>query len=150
MYIIERLNEVILTQYHIEIISNVNVFEHPFGAEDDKFVEVYDNPSAKYTSDQEHLTTDLLDYILEYIDLIVGVKLTPQQLKEKLGSAEEPVGFWLSILAKYDGHEPSKAELKKWERGELIIYAHDISIDVVINGSKISNTILFDLMFGGE
>lgn len=150
MYIIERLNEKILENYHILITSDVSIFESLVGDGIGTLTKHYYNPTAHYTSDAEHLTSDLAVYIMDYVDLMGGVVITEDDLKQKLRESQHHTGFWFSFQANRNQEDPTENELQKWKAGELDLYTHEVSVVVSINGSKISNTILHDLMFGGE
>ena len=150
MYIIDRLNEVILERYHILIESNVSVFEHGHNSVEARFVDNYDNPSATYTSDVENLVTDLKTYLSEYIELIVGLIVLPEDLKQVISDEEQHTGFFLTCYMNEWDNYPTVEEFERWTDGECFLYVNDVSIMVSINGSKISNAILYDLIFGGE
>ena len=150
MYIIDRLNEVILEKYHILIESDVSVFEHTHNSEEARFVDNYTNPSASYTSNVDNLVCDLKTYLLEYIELIAGSIVFPDDLKTIIAEEEQHVGFFLTNYINDQGHCPSVEEFERWTNGGCLLYVHDVAITVSINGSKISNTILYDLIFGGE
>ena len=131
MYIIDRLNKTILETYHIHIASEVYVF-----ADDSEtttnLVEFYHNPSATYQSNTNQLPYDLKAYILDYIDLFVGLTITPETLKETIESEKQTDGLWLSTN----------------DDGSLQVY--DTLITITINGTKLSNIILYALIFGVE
>ena len=150
MYIIDRLNEVILEKYHILIESDVSVFEHGHNSKEARFVDNYANPSASYTSDVDNLVCDLKTYLLEYIELIAGLIVFPDDLKTIIAEEEQHTGFFLTNYMNDRDHYPSVEEFERWTNGECFLYVHDVAITVSINGSKISNTILYDLIFGGE
>lgn len=130
MYIVDRLNEVILESYHIQIESEVCVFEEDKPTSN--LVDFYHNPSATYKSHTNHLPYDLKAYLLDYIELFVGLTITPQTLKETIELEKQNDGFCLSTS----------------DDGSLQVY--DTFITVTINGTKLSNIILYAVIFGIE
>lgn len=147
MHIIDRLNEKILGGYHILIESDVSVFEHGYDSVCDQFIENYSNPSAKYTSDTKRLSVDLKASLLEYLDLMVGVVVFPDDLKKIIFEEPQHTGFFLTVLLNTSDQYPTDVEIEKWKYNLYVLNVHDVLISVSINGSKIPNSILHDLIF---
>jgi hypothetical protein len=147
MYIIDRLNDAILQQYHVMITSSVSVFEDGFKNEECKFLGNSQNPDAKYITDADNIVEDLKEFILDYIDTFVDTDMSESTLYDIIASEEEPYGFYLSSTLTERNNQPTDAETAAWEDGKIFLYNHEFLINVVINGSKISNEILLDLIF---
>lgn len=149
MYIIDRLNETILEQYHIVISSTVNVFENHHADDNLRLTDSYSNPDATYTSDTENLVEDLMGFVIEYIELLGSIQITPAMLYESISNEKDHTGFWFLELLNKHADKPSSEEMISWQKCHEPLYNYDTQVVVSINGAKISNAILMDLMFTG-
>lgn len=147
MYIIDRLNETILQQYHIVISSSVNVYEVNGVTGEGRFISNYVNPDAKYVVEADDLVDELLDIILDYIENIADVEITTDELYDSIVDEEEKIGFWVINTLNDRNHVATQAETEAWLEGKQFLYDHEIAFTISINGAKITNEILQDLMF---
>ena len=147
MYIIDRLNETILEQYHVVISSSVNVYEVNHVTGEGKFITHYVNPDAKYITDAENVVDELLEIILDYVETIVDMDIEADDIYDAINDEEEKLGFWIINTLNEREHPPTQKEIELWEDGSIFLFDHEIAFTVSISGAKISNEILNDLMF---
>jgi len=147
MYVIDRLNETILEQYHVVVSSNVNVYEVNHRTGEGKFITNYVNPDAKYVIEAEDVVDELLETIIDYVETIADMEVDEDAIYDAIHDEEEKVGFWLINTLNEKEHPPTEKEIEQWKDGSLFLYDHEIAFTVTINGAKISNEILQDLMF---
>lgn len=149
MYIIDRLNETILEKYHVVISSSVSVFENHHSDENLRLIDHYSNPDATYTTDAENLVGDLLGFVTEYIELLGSIHITPEMLYESISTEVDHIGFWIMEILNKHANKPTSEEMLSWQKDREPLYNYDTQVVVSINGTKISNAILMDLMFTG-
>lgn len=144
---IEKLNERILQQYVVTIMSESLTFEYNRGIGEGKRVSKQTNMSKNFKTDQETIFTYLMDFIEEYIELILFMDFDKETLHNAIFASEDEYTFWLFSYVDSNDVKPTKKQIEKWENGEEQLFIQKYGITIKINGVWINNSLIHDLLF---
>lgn len=144
---IEKLNELILQQYVVTIMSETLTFEYNCGIGEGKRVSKQTNISKNFKTNQKTIFKYLMDFIEEYIELILFMDFDKETLHNAILTSNDEYTFWLFSYVDSNDLKPTKKQIEKWENGDEQLFIQKYGITIKINGIWINNSLIHDLLF---
>jgi len=145
--VIDKLNETILKQYNVSITAEITIFKDNYESQEGEYSNSYIEITKGILTDAENLSYDLINLTQNYITDVLDMEYNDGMIEESLTNSFGLCKFWLCTQVNEDNKNPTENQIIMWEEAHELLFIKDMCVRIKINDTRVSNDLLFDLMF---